>query len=127
MKNILLVDDNEALLFAFKRISALQNFAVETACSPEEAMRLVSSRLYDILITDLNMTGVNTHEGYDIVKAAKRFNPNIRAFIWTAYDGTLVRAEASLIGVEGFLAKPVTFEALLSKIDINAPIKVVQS
>jgi CheY-like chemotaxis protein len=123
MTKVLLVDDNDALLFAFKKLSRSYEFSVETANSLETAVKLLSSEHYDVLISDLNMTGCSQHEGYEIVKAAKRFNGNIRAYIWTAYDGKIEREEAAKIGVKRFLAKPVTFDTLLSVIDEKTPLE----
>jgi CheY-like chemotaxis protein len=117
MKRVLLVDDNEALLFAFKRLSISYDISVETASSLESALQLIASEHFDVVIADLNMTGVATHEGYEIIKAAKRNNRNLRAFIWTAYDeGQLLREQATELGVEGLLTKPITFTTLLSVI-----------
>lgn len=123
MKKVLLVDDNEALLFAFKKLSLSYDFSVETANSLEKAVSLLSGEHYDVLISDLNLTGLARHEGYEIVKTAKQFNQNIRAYIWTAYDGKMEREEAARIGVKEVLAKPVTFNTLLSVIDDNAMIE----
>ena len=121
MKRVLLVDDNDALLFAFKRLSLSSGgIEVETANTLESAVGLLSSEHFDVVISDLNMTGVATHEGWKIIKTAKHFNRLIRAFIWTAYDGKSIREQAAEIGVEGFLAKPVTFDTLLSIIDADA-------
>jgi CheY-like chemotaxis protein len=117
MKRVLLVDDNEALLFAFKRLSISYDISVETANSLESALQLIANEHFDVVIADLNMTGVATHEGYEIIKAAKRNNRNLRAFIWTAYDeGQLLREQAAEVGVEGLLTKPITFTTLLSVI-----------
>jgi CheY-like chemotaxis protein len=123
MKKVLLVDDNDALLFAFKKLSREYDFSVETANSLEMALKLLSSEHYDVLISDLNLTGLVRHEGYEIVKTAKQFNQNIRAYIWTAYDGKIEREEAEKIGVIKVLAKPVTFNTLLSVIDENTAIE----
>jgi CheY-like chemotaxis protein len=123
VKKVLLVDDNEALLFAFKKLSLSYDFSVETANSLEKAVSLLSGEHYDVLISDLNLTGLARHEGYEIVKTAKQFNQNIRAYIWTAYDGKMEREEAARIGVKEVLAKPVTFNTLLSVIDDNAMIE----
>jgi diguanylate cyclase (GGDEF)-like protein/PAS domain S-box-containing protein len=119
MKKVLLVDDNDALLFAFKKLSRSYDFSVETANSLEMALKLLSSEHYDVLISDLNLTGLARHEGYEIIKTAKQFNHDIRAYIWTAYDGEIQREEAGRIGVRKVLAKPVTFSTLLSVIDEN--------
>ncbi len=119
MKKVLLVDDNDALLFAFKKLSMTYDFSVETANSLESALRKVSSEHYDVLISDLNMEGLTSHEGYEIIKTARRYNNTIRAYIWTAYDGEPERLEAEKIGVNRFLAKPVSFQTLLSIINEN--------
>jgi diguanylate cyclase (GGDEF)-like protein/PAS domain S-box-containing protein len=117
MKKVLLVDDNDALLFAFKKLSRSYDFSVETANSLETALKLLSAGHYDVLISDLNLTGLSRHEGFEIVKTAKRHNQDINAYIWTAYEGEIEREEAARIGVRKILAKPVTFNTLLSVID----------
>jgi two-component system CheB/CheR fusion protein len=120
MKRVLLVDDNEALLFAIKRLSLSADISVETAGSLESALELIATEQFDVVISDLNMTGVATHEGYEIIKAAKLKNRKLRAFIWTAYDeDELLRENAAAIGVEGLLTKPITFPDLLSAIEVG--------
>jgi len=123
MTKVLLVDDNDALLFAFKKLSQAYDFSVETADTFELAVNLLSKERYDVLITDLNLTGLARQEGYEIAKTARRFNPDIRTYIWTAYDGEKEREEAARIGVKKVLSKPVTFRTLLSIIDENTALE----
>jgi CheY-like chemotaxis protein len=117
MKKVLLVDDDDAMLFAFRKLCTASGVSAETADSSESALSLLSREHYDILISDLNLTRAGGHQGFEIVRAAKRYNPLIRAYIWTAYDGKLLRDKAAETGIEGFLTKPVKFDTLLSLIN----------
>ena len=122
MKQVLLVDDNEAQLFAFKQLTRSCEFSVDTANSIKAAFDLLSRFRFDVVISDLNLTSISGHEGFDIVKQAKTVNAATRTFILTAYDGQLERQTAGEIGVEGFWAKPVPFAKLRSTIEAEPPL-----
>lgn len=119
MKRVLLVDDDFAMLFAFRKLCMASDITAEIADSLESALRMLSCEHFDILISDLSLTGACGQEGLEIVDAAKRHNPHIRAFIWTAYDEEIVHNKALATGIEGLLIKPVKFDKLLSVINSN--------
>lgn len=114
MNRVLVVDDNDAIAFAFEKLCAASGVRAETADSLESALLLLSHGHYDVLISDLNLNGDSGLEGLEIVRAAKAYNPSIRTYIWTAYDEPLARDKAEKTGIEGYLIKPVKFETLLS-------------
>jgi DNA-binding NarL/FixJ family response regulator len=89
----------------------------KTANSLDSALLLLSQEHFDIAISDLNLTGACGQEGLEIVHFAKKINPGIRAFIWTAYDEQGLRDTIINTEVDGYLAKPVKFETLLSIIN----------
>ena len=117
MKKVLMVDDDEAMLFAFRKLCAASDVSADVADSFESALWHLSRGHYDILISDLHLTGAAGHEGFAIVRAAKQYNPLIRAYIWTAYDEKHTQEKAMDTGIEGYLTKPVKFDRLLSIIN----------
>jgi CheY-like chemotaxis protein len=117
MNRVLLVDDDDAMLFAFRKLCTASGVSAETADSLASALELLSREHFDILISDLNLSGASGQEGFKIVREARHYNPLIRAYIWTAYDGKIARDKAAETGIEGFLTKPVKFESLLSIIN----------
>jgi CheY-like chemotaxis protein len=120
MKRVLLVDDDFAMLFAFKKLCMAFDITVETADTLESALQMLSHDQFDILISDLSLTGSFGQEGLEIVDAAKRCNPHIRTFIWTAFDEQIAHDKALATGIEGLLIKPVKFDELLSVINSDS-------
>ena len=60
MKTIFLVDDSATILLSISNILAKAGYATEKAASGEEAMKKFNAGVkVDLLITDLNMPGMN--------------------------------------------------------------------
>jgi CheY-like chemotaxis protein len=121
MKRVLLVDDDDAMLFAFRKLCESSKVSAETADSLESALWRVSHERYDILISDLNLSGASGQQGYEIVRAAKHYNPSIRAYIWTAYDEKMLHDKVVESGVEAYLIKPIKFDDILAIINADSP------
>jgi CheY-like chemotaxis protein len=119
MNRILIVDDDKAVLFAFQKLCAAKCVATDTADTLESALELIAREKYDVVISDLNLTGASGKQGFEIVQAAKRQNPLIRSYIWTAYADKILLDKVAEIGIDGYLTKPVTFTMLLSIITGN--------
>ena len=113
MKSILLVDDSTTLLLSMKAILEKSGYAVETVTSGDAALIKLASFKPDILITDLNMPGM---DGITLVKEVRknqafRFLP---ALMMTTESQQEKRTEARTAGATGWLVKPVKPEELLA-------------
>jgi YesN/AraC family two-component response regulator len=69
--------------------------------------------LYDLVITDLAMEGIN---GVDILKATRKLAPLTAVIVITGYSDSKSAREAKRLGVDGFLAKPFDIEDLIFSI-----------
>lgn len=99
---ILVVDDEPAQR-QFLR-GALRDHDVVAAASGEEARQLLSSRSFDLVITDQKMPGMS---GIELLHWIKEQVPETPVLILTAY-GTIDQAvEAVKLGAEDYLIKPV--------------------
>jgi excisionase family DNA binding protein len=103
-RRVLLVDDEEnvrTLLLAMLESA----YDVEMAADGEAAMRLLREpdTHYDLLISDLNMPGL---DGLALVREARRVDSSLPAIIITAYSTESSAIEALNIGVTGYLTKP---------------------
>ena len=113
MKSILLVDDSTTLLLSMKAILEKSGYAVETVTSGDSALIKLASFKPDILITDLNMPGM---DGITLVKEVRK-NPAFRflpALMMTTESQQEKRTEARTAGATGWLVKPVKPEELLA-------------
>ena len=117
-KRIFLVDDSATILLSISNILTKAAFETEKAANAEEALRKFQSGVkVDLLITDLNMPGMN---GIELIKEVRKL-PNYRfmpiLFLTTESQQTK-RAEAKAAGASGWLVKPATAESLLNTIKL---------
>ena len=112
---VLVVDDNVDLLKLISiRLKPMQ-FELKTVTSAEEALSILAVWNADLVITDLQMSGMS---GKDLFYAIQAKNPLLPVIILTAH-GTIPEAvEATQSGVASYLTKPFDSEALIHHIQI---------
>lgn len=71
-KRILLVDDEESILLAFKKLLQRPFVQVDTCESMEEAIYNIDHFSYDAVIADLRLSGSLGQEGFQIVSYLKK-------------------------------------------------------
>jgi len=82
MQHVLLVDDEEAILYVFRKFLERAGFAVSTAADAREAIAVAESGRIDALVTDLRMPGMT---GDALVRQLRAARPGLPAIIVTAY------------------------------------------
>jgi len=118
MKTIMLVDDSATILLSISNILAKAGYAAEKAANAEEALKKLRSGIkIDLLITDLNMPGMN---GIELIKevrklAAYKFVPIL--FLTTESQQSR-KLEAKAAGASGWIVKPATADELLNTIKL---------
>jgi len=117
-KTIFLVDDSATILLSVSSILGKAGFSVEKASNADEALRKFKAGVkVDLLITDLNMPGMN---GIELIKqvrtlAAYRFLPIL--FLTTESQQSR-KLEAKAAGASGWIVKPATADDLLNTIKL---------
>ena len=111
MKKILLVDDSATMLMSMTGVLTRLGYEVEAQESGAEALKAIDKFKPDLMITDLNMPGMN---GIELIKEVKtspamRFKP---VLMLTTESQQEKRAEAKAAGAVGWLVKPVSPERL---------------
>ncbi|MCP5108725.1 MAG: response regulator [bacterium] len=115
MKNrLLIVDDEEAILYAYKRLfgSARMGMAVDTAKSMAEALKFLEKNKYSIVLTDLRLGFEDDLGGFRLIRAIKEFDKSTKVILVTAYGSFQVERESYRMGADYYLEKPVPTEAL---------------
>jgi DNA-binding NtrC family response regulator len=105
-KRILIVDDEEAIVFAMQRYFRGRGFEVDCARELEEAEALLACAEYALVIADLRLTGVHGAEGLEILSFIRERCPRTRAILLTAYGSSDLEREARDRGVSLMLRKP---------------------
>ena len=113
--NILIVDD-EAIVRESLKDSLKHKHNVAMAETGEEAIELVKTREFDIIIVDIRLPGKS---GLDVVKEARDINPFIRPIVITAYPSVELSVQAMKQGAVDFLVKPVSIDDLDKLVNEN--------
>ena len=118
MKTIMLVDDSATILLSISNILSKAGYAVEKAnCAAEGLKQFSGGVKVDLLITDLNMPGMN---GIEFIKEVRKL-PNYKfmpILFLTTESQQAKRAEAKAAGASGWLVKPATADELLDTIKL---------
>jgi DNA-binding NtrC family response regulator len=111
---ILVVDDEPDVLKTIREILVVKGFDVVVAADGIQAVDAVAStQNLDLIITDMNMPGMN---GLDLLKLIGRLKRNLPIIILTG-NATLENAlESVKEGAWNYLFKPFSVEKLLSAV-----------
>jgi len=109
LSKILVVDDEPTYRASVSRCLTNNSYRVTAADSGERALELLSTGNYDLLITDLKMSGIS---GLDLIKKIKDISPNTAAIIMTAYATIETAIEATKNGAFHYLVKPFNIDEL---------------
>jgi two-component system, response regulator RegA len=106
MKQLLIVDNEETILFALKRYFSRLRFRVDAASELEEAEALVAHTRYDLAILDLSLTTGGSTEGLEILRFLHARSPKTHAILLTAFGTPSIEREALRRGARTVLHKP---------------------
>ncbi len=110
-EKILVIDDELDMLMLLRMIiEDNTDYEVDTTNNPSEALKMLTERDYDLVISDLKMPGMDGVELFDELREIK---PGIPAIIITAYGSTETADEALKKGVADFITKPFRKDRIL--------------
>lgn len=115
-KKILIVEDNPHMSTLLCDILEILDFQSSKAQDGEEALNLLQSEEFDMVITDLKMPKIG---GMELLNSIKTTQPQLPVVVITAYERPSTQDEIFKAKADGFLAKPFTvreMEALLRKV-----------
>lgn len=106
LPRILVVEDEEAILFALTRYLATRGYEADGASDLEAARRMLSYQRYGVVIADLRL-GIEGTEGLEVLACARLHNPAVRMILLTAYGSPEIESEAIRRGAYTILRKPI--------------------
>lgn len=107
----LLVDDDNLNLFIGKRLLEDQGAIVTTANSGENALQCIQQQSFDLVFMDINMPQMNGYEVTQKIRALPQCD-DLPIIALTAHALDSVREQAIAAGMNDFLVKPFTVNAL---------------
>lgn len=112
-KSILVVDDEKNQREILETILSGEGYDVTTASSGEAAMKFVEARRFDLVLTDLKMTGMS---GLDLLKELTNYDKSIIVILLTAHGSVDSAVDALRLGAFDYLQKPYDSEKLLETV-----------
>jgi two-component system, NtrC family, response regulator AtoC len=113
--NLLLVEDHPLSRRSLARALELAAHKVYEAASGEAAVDLLSSRQFQVVISDLRLPGkIN---GLDILRQQKENSPGTRLILITAFGSVETQKETEELGAV-YIEKPFSLHDLISRITI---------
>jgi CheY-like chemotaxis protein len=127
---ILLVDDDEVLRLTLGALLQAYGFDLTVAASVHEALKLISSKTFDVLLSDLHMPGAG--DGLTVVSAMRHANPQAVTLLLSAFPEMEAATRAILMQADEILIKPIEIKALAGIIwqrlaNTPAPARPVES
>ena len=115
-RTILVVDDDPAVRSLI--VEALRQggeYIATEAADGKEALEALRSNLYDLVISDIHMPGMN---GMDLLGRIREINPATAVILITGYPSIGLSVSAMKTGAVDFITKPFRIDELLYKVNI---------
>jgi len=104
---VLVVDDDENILSAFKSFLKKERCAMIAATSAEEAMEQFKQHTIDILITDVRL---KAQSGITFLLEIRRLYRHVPIIVITGYPEVVSESDARAFGADYFFSKPLDLE-----------------
>jgi DNA-binding response OmpR family regulator len=111
---LLLVDDNDGLRASLALVLKHNGFDVTTGANVNEALGLINTQTFDVLLSDLHMPEAG--DGLTVVSAMRHSNPAAVTLIFSAYPAMKQATAAILLQADEIMVKPLAVEILVKTI-----------
>lgn len=113
-KKILLVDDEAQVTSSLKGLLAGPSISIDTANSLEGTRSLLAGNQYDVVISDLRLSGVLQTEGFEILQYVRDHAPLTKFILLTGYGSAEIQETAFRMGAAFYFEKPVPGRILMN-------------
>ncbi len=113
---LLVVDDMEAMRVALVQCLRLTGYDVVSAASGGEALELLRTQRFDLLLTDQAMPGLS---GLELTEAVSRMHPHMPVVVLTGHTDVELAKDSLQRGASDFVTKPVNIRELPILVERN--------
>jgi len=109
--NVLVVDDDASILGVVSEVLEDDGYVVSTAATGEEAIELLKSNQFSLVMSDIRLPGIN---GVQVLEQVKRMNPRTNVIMITSHGSLDTSIDAIKHGAYDYLLKPFEDLSLIS-------------
>jgi two-component system, NtrC family, response regulator AtoC len=111
---ILVVDDEESITYLVKtELEDLSEFDVDTALSGSDAINLIQSKVYDVVLLDIKMPRIS---GVEVLKYIKEHAPSTQVIVLTNVVDVKTAIETTKLGAYDYVSKPYETAVLIATV-----------
>ncbi|GJQ19715.1 MAG: hypothetical protein HBSIN02_00700 [Bacteroidia bacterium] len=111
---ILVVDDEEALRTVLSAELEGEGYQVSTAADGDEAIKIIGSEQFHLILLDIKMPNV---DGFEVLKYVKQHQPSTKVIMLTGFADLKNAIESKKLGAEDFVSKPYDLVDLLTTVE----------
>lgn len=114
MKDVLVIDDDEKICWAFEQFLESEGYRPSTANNAEEGLRRIAADKPDVVFLDVKLPGMS---GLEALGEIKKQYPWVIVIIITAYDDVETTIEAMRLQAFDFVPKPIDLDIVRSVLE----------
>jgi DNA-binding NtrC family response regulator len=114
---ILIVDDEPTILMTLSHLLNNKDTTVNTSSGAQEAEEALSRFKYDLVITDLRLSGSHGTEGLELLSYIKNCCRETEVIIMTGFGSDSIREDAYKRGALAYFEKPIDIANILSSVE----------
>ena len=111
---VLIVDDEVVFCENMAKLLNTRGYQVKTVNEGEEAISVLKKEVYDVVVLDLKMPGMN---GIDVLKKIKELGVSSQVIMLTGHGGVDTAMEAVKLGAFDYIPKPCEVDELSEMIN----------
>ena len=111
--HILLVEDDESILFGLQDILEGEGYQISTATNGLDGLKLATEKSIDLLVLDIMLPGMN---GLEICKKIKKEKRRLPIVMLTAKSSEMDKISGLDYGADDYITKPFSLSELLARI-----------
>ena len=123
--NVIAIDNDEVLLLMLKEMYSQEGIHCDTCTDAAELMEMIRRKEYNLLLTDLNMPGINGFELLELLRLSNVGNSQTIPVVVATASGSCDKEELLARGFAECLFKPFSISELMEVSD-KCAIKATQ-
>ena len=113
-RSVLIVDDEDLLARALRRVLEANGYRVRTVTNGNAAFEAIRQEPFDVILSDIQMPGMT---GIDLLRIVRAYDLDVPVLLMTGAPTIETAMEAVSLGALQYIAKPVPNDVLLSGVE----------
>jgi len=109
MEKLLIIEDEKGMNEVLRILLEAEGYEVVSAFDGFEGVELLKNDIYDLVVSDIKMPGLN---GFEVLKAVKEISPDTIVIMITAFGTTESAIEAMKLGAYDYINKPFKIDEI---------------